>query len=857
MKRIKFKTGFFFLLFLAASITVQAQNIGDIDLENIEVESLSDQQIQRLYQEAQARNLSPDDVAQLAIVQGLPRSEAIKLRNRLLEASETTFDEDPGPLGNRLRRGPPVQQERAEFFDRFFDGDSLTDSLRFYQSIELIKYRTQQDSVELARMKLRNKIFGYHFFSDKTVPFVPVLNIPTPVNYQLGPGDQLLIDIWGASQSNYQKTISPDGTIYVNNIGPIYLNGLTVEEANRRLKNRFSGIYAGLTEAGPGGKDTYMQVSLGQIRSIQVTVIGEVSKPGSYTLPSLATIFNAVYAAGGPSVKGSFRSIEVLRGDSVVAELDLYDLFISGQRSENIRLRSQDIIKINPYINRVQIKGEVKRPGIYEMKDSETMADLLAFAGGFTGQAYTQRIRVIGNTDRQRRIADVSQENFDEFRLRSGALVTVQKVLDRFKNMVEIRGAVFREGMYELTENTTVYSLIERAEGLRGDAFSNRGIIYREQDDYTLKTIPFNVKEVMQNPGEYDIDLQENDLVVVSSIYDLRDNYYVRIEGAVNKPDEYRYAENMSLEDIILRAGGFTQAAIPYRIEVARRITATGNEFEPSQIAQIYRFRVDENLELEPEEASFDLQPFDVVYVRRALNYEEQQEVVISGEVKYPGSYALRSNNARISDIIERAGGLTPDAYTDGATLYRELEGLEYRTDQAEEQREGFYEQLPDSLRALRQQEEEETVTISKVGIELPKILENPESKFDFFVQEGDSIYVPKQLQTVMVKGGVFYPTSIRYDEDLTYMDYISSAGGFTEAAKKDNAYIIYANGEVDRNREFLFWDNYPEVKPGATLIVPEEEEVDQLTPSERVAIYSAIVSTLAVISTTIFQLTR
>lgn len=856
MKSKSCKIFFLLLLYLGIGINAQAQSLSDIDLKEVDVEQLSDTQIRRIYTEAQKRGLSAEEVAQLAIVRGMPRSEAQKLKNRLQQISTTTEETDQGTFDSRLRISPN-KKKRAEKFDQFFGADSLVDSLRFYQSIEVIKYRSRQDSIQLSKQKLKNKIYGYHFFSDETVPFIPVLNIPTPKNYQLGAGDQVLIDIWGAAQMTYQQTISPDGTIYIDGIGPIYLNGLTIEEANNKLKSRLSDIYAGLTEAGAGAKSTYMQVSLGQIRSIQVTVIGEVDQPGSYTLPSLATIFNAVYSAGGPTVDGSFRSIELIRNGKTIATLDLYDLFINGDLSENIRLRSQDVIKINPYKNRVHVKGQVKRPGIYELKDSETLADLIKYAGGFTGNAYTHSIRIIGSTNRRKRIKNVIKKHYDDFHLKNGDLVTIQKVLDRFKNMVEIQGAVFREGKYELTDSTTVYSLIKRAEGLRGDAFANRGIIYREQDDYTLKTIPFNVQKILRNPNRYDIDLQKNDLVVISSIYDLRDRYYVRIRGAVNQPDKYRFAENMTLEDIILRAGGFTKSAIPYRIEIARRLTVTKNGYKPSQIAKIYRFHVDRNLKLDPKEASFQLKPFDVVYIRRATNYEEQQEVIIAGEVEYPGTYALKSNNARISDIIKRAGGLTPDAYTSGATLYRKLEGLEYRTDKAMKNREGFYTQLPDSLKRLQKQKTEDKITISKIGIELPKILSNPSSKFDLYVQEGDSIYVPTQLQTVMVKGGVFYPTSIRYDKNLTYMDYISSAGGYTEKAKKDNAYIVYANGEVDRVKEFLFFENYPEVRPGATLVIPEKEDVQRLTASERVAIYSAIVSTLAVISTTIFQLTQ
>lgn len=849
---MKVKFSFFFVIFFNFVILVSAQSILDRDLTDIEIDNLTEQQIQKIYEEAQSRGLSVNQVTQLAVQRGMPRAEAIKLRNRLNQVQSTTNNEDTRRDG-RLRYTQP-DTARANLFDQFFGADSTPDSLQFYQDIEFLKYRTQQDSMALANRKLKDKIFGFSLFTDKTVAFEPSLNIPTPKNYQLGAGDEILIDIYGAQEKSYQLEISPDGSIFIEGLGPVYLNGLTIEEAKNKLRRKLDELYRGVNN--PNDKSVSMQFTLGQIRSIKVSVIGEAAKPGTYTLPSLASVFNALYSAGGPTTTGSFRDIDIIRGDSVISTFDLYDLLINGDQTANIRLNDQDIIKINPYVNRVQIEGEVKRPGIYETKNRESLEKLLTYSGRFTGDAYTSRIKIIGSNKRERRINDVAQENFNEFILTNGDLVTVQKVLDRFTNIVEIRGAVFREGKYQVTDTTTVYSLIKRADGLRGDAFKNRGLIYREQEDYSLKTISFNVREVVSNPLENDIALKKNDLVLISSIFDLRDDYYVEIEGPVQNPDKYTYAEDMTLEDIIFKADGFTQEATPYRIEVARRLNNTTGNFETSQIAEIFRFNVDQDLSLSPEDADFKLQPFDKVYVRTALNYEKQQDVTISGQVKYPGTYSLKTKNDRISDIIERAGGLSQDAYTDGATLYRELPGLEQRGVTDQEDIEGFFTLQADSLRNKRQKENNE-VTVSKIGIELPKILENPGSKYDFLVQERDSIFIPRQLQTVLVKGGVFYPTSIRYDDDLTYRDYINAAGGYNELAKDKNSYVVYANGDVSRVKRFLFFKNYPDVKPGATLIVPERDAVPGLSRQERIAIYSAIVSTIAVISTTIFQISR
>ncbi|WP_445665896.1 SLBB domain-containing protein [Fodinibius sp. AD559] len=832
------------------TIAASGQSITDIDFENIKVDNLSEQQIQQIKAEAESRGLSTNEVVQLAVARGMPQTEAQKLQRRLGQVSGAGNQRDGG-TSDRMRFSTP-DTARANEFDSFFRADTRRDSLQFYQDIRFLKYQIQQDSLKLERQKLRNKIFGFELFQNATTSFQPALNIPTPQDYQLGPGDQLLIDIWGAAETTYQPQVTPEGTINIPNIGPIPLSGLTIEEASDKLHERLGEIYSGLNPADSAQKDTYMQISLGQVRSINVSVIGEVRQPGSYSLPSLATVFNALYSAGGPSVTGSFRDIQVIRGDSIATTFDLYDLLINSNQTDNIRLQSQDIIKINPYINRVEVTGEVKRDGIYETKEGDRLADLIKYAGGFTGDAYSHRIRITGNDSRQRTIDDVTKPNFENYEITNGDSVAVGKVLDRFKNLVEIKGAVFREGKYALTDTSTVATLIERAEGLRGDAFQNRGLIYREQEDYTLKTIPFDVAEVMSNPDK-DIPLEKNDLIMISSILDMKLNYFVEIEGPVQNPDKYEFAEEMTLEDLILQAGGFKQGATPNHVEVARRKTrANQDDYNTSQIAQIHRFDLNEDLSLGSEASNFVLNPFDKVYIRSIPNYTEQKNIVISGEVKYPGSYSLESKNDRISDIIQRAGGLTGNAYPEGATLYRELEdGQLSNSNQGDPQ--GFI--AADTTG--RRLEQEDQITISKIGISLPDIMKNPGSKYDLFVQEADSIVIPEELQTVTVDGGVFYPRSVRYQEGMNYKDYIGSAGGFTNLARKGRAYIIYANGDVEKVNRFLFFKNYPEVKPGAKLVVPEKPESAKLSPQERISILSAITSTAALIVTTIVQINR
>lgn len=854
MRLLKSSFVFFFLLITA---TVSAQNLSNMDFQNMNVDNLSDQQLRQMYQQLQSRGISINQAVQMAVARGMPQNQASRLAQRLQRVSTSVAGGARSGLAGQGRlRTQPIDTSNFGM-PGLFPGDTTGFMPGMFASPAMLKYQVRQDSIQLAKRKLRDRIFGYSLFSVSDQSFQPALNIPTPINYQLGPGDEVIIDIWGAAEMTYQLVVSPDGMINIQNLGPIHVSGLTIKEVNERLYERLGEIYSGLNPPNESNKDTYMQVTLGQVRSIDVTVLGEVRMPGTYTISSLSTVFNALIAAGGPSTTGSFRKINVLRGDSVATSFDLYDLLVASDQSDNIRLRSQDIVQVQPYINRVEITGEIKRPGIYELKKKETLADLIQYAGDFTDKAYTDRIKVIGNTPKQKRITDVNKGRFDNFILSNGDSVHVGKILDRFVNKVEIRGAVYRPGEYALNDTTTLYSLIQRADGLMGDAFMNRGIIYRTRDNYTIESISFNVRELMDNPVEHNIKLLKNDIVKISSIFELRENFTIGINGPILQPGQYEFVYDMTLEDLIYQAGGFRQEADPHRIEVARRIRDISDSTRvppsngtSSKIANIYTFKVSENLTLSKRGSKFKLQPFDEVYIRELPNYEQQKEIHVVGEVKYPGKYSLSSRDDRISDLIKRAGGITSEAYTQGATLFRQQEFIQQRAQQTQANIEGQNDEEENEQNLQNQR-------LAQVGINLPRVLNNPGSKYDLYLEEGDSLFVPKQLQTVTVKGGVFYPTTIRFEGDRSFQDYITAAGGYTELAKKKSAYIIYPNGDVDRAKSFLFFKNFPDVAPGATIVVPEKDQLTRLSPQERISIYSSITSTAVLIVTTIIQITN
>lgn len=817
---------FLFIFTGLVILPAYSQNIGSLGTVN--VDNLSDNQIRQFMIKAQQSGMSDDQIVQLAVSKGMSPSELQKLKARIAQISAS----DAANL--------KAQTGISDTTVGAFSGTASTPGLA----------PPNMSTMEKALADLEPHIFGEELFNNTNMTFEPNLNIPTPPNYQLGPGDELIVDIYGYSEADYHLTVSKEGSINIPLIGPVYVNGLKMEDASRRIKDKLASVYGAIKS----GK-TSVQVSIGKIRSIKVTIIGEATNPGTYTLPSLATLFNALYAAGGPNGKGSYRDIEVIRNSKVVDTLDVYDFLMTGDESHNIALQDQDIIRIPVYKDRVEILGHVKRPGIFQMKPGETLHDLLHYAGGFNGSAYTATITSVRLTPTEHEVVDIPKSQFATFIPQNGDKYSVGGILDKFKNRVIIDGAVYRPGTYQLTTGLTLSQLINHADGLREDAFLPRGYIVRQNTDLTTSTIQFDVASIMDGK-ESDITLQKEDVVHIYSIFDLRDQYSVKIDGEVRTPGTYNYSDSMSLEDLIMRAGGLTEAASPMRIDVSRRVVDTSNAMSPrAVISQVFEEKVDKNLQLQA--SHFTLQPFDIVEVRRLPGFEALKQVSIKGEVKYPGEYTITSKDERISDLIQRAGGLTQMAFPQGASLKRvvnlDSSGL------ARLKMEKF-EQLQAALAggdssALK--ELNSTIVHNDfVGIHLNEILKDPSSRYNLFLENGDQLYIPRQLQTVKVNGEVLFPVNTAFVEGKHMRYYISQGGGFSNDAKKDKVYVVYANGFVRSTHKFLFFKNYPPVTPGSEVFVPLKPPIHRMTSQQVISITSGITGlTLALL--TIFNLLK
>ena len=532
------------------------------------------------------------------------------------------------------------------------------------------------------------RIFGHNIFTNPNLTFEPNTNMATPIDYRLGPGDEVIIDVWGASETTIRETISPEGSILVSNLGPVYLSGKTVKEANEYLKDEFTKIYSGVSGDVP---NTQVKLTLGEIRSIQVNVMGEVAVPGTYTLSSFASVFHALYRAGGVNEIGSLRSIRVVREGSVIADLDVYDFILEGKMKDDIRLQDGDVILVQPYQLLVEVQGKVKRPMFYELKPGETASLLLDYAGGFTGDAYKKAIRVIRKSGRELQVYNVDDKDFTSFSMDDGDAVTVDAIIQRFENRVELRGAVYRPGLYQLDgEMNTVKQLVEKAEGVRGDAFLNRAILDRERDDLEHEVIQLDMKGIL-NGTVADIPLQKNDVVYIPSIHDLKEEATLTIHGEVANPGTYLYSENTTIEDLIVQAGGLREAAATTKVEVARRVKDPKSTEFSTVVGETFVFNLKDGLLVGEGSDDFHLEPFDEVYIRKSPAYFAQQNVMVGGEVLFSGNYALTKKNERLSDLVEKAGGVTPDAYVRGARLIRRMTEDEKRRRDATQRRTGFH----------------------------------------------------------------------------------------------------------------------------------------------------------------------
>lgn len=653
-------------------------------------------------------------------------------------------------------------------------------------------------------------VFGRNVFRSRALTFEPNENQATPENYRLGPGDEVIIDIWGENERSLREEISPEGNIMVEQVGPVYLNGLTIKEANAKLRGVFGQIYAGVSGDSPASE---VRVTLGRLRTIQVNVMGEVEMPGTYRLSSFATVFHALYQAGGVTDIGTLRNIRVLRSGREVASVDIYKYLFHGDSKDDIRLEEGDIVLVPSYDLLVEVTGCVKRPMRYEMEAGEPLSQLLAYAGGFTGDAYGREVRVVRTMGREHELFNVDSVGYGTFALMDGDSVAVGRVLDRYANRIEVQGAVYRPGMYELGEGThTVRELIGRAEGLREDAFRGRALLFRERDDLTPEIVAVDLEGVLSGRLT-DISLRRNDVLVVSSVHDLEDRGGFTIGGEVARPGVYPYAAHTTVEDLIVQAGGLLDGASTVKVEVSRRLKDPKSTTPSNGVGKVYAFSLKEGLVVDGE-AGFELAPFDVVEVRRSPGYQPQRQVVLDGEVVFTGNYTLIRKNERLSDLVKRAGGITDDAYVRGGRLIRRMNEEERAVRDA-------------ALRAAQQNRGADSVSLEKlmaddyyaVGIELDKALSNPGSDYDVVLREGDRLVVPEYVSTVKINGDVVYPNTTVYLKDKRVKYYIAQAGGYGARAKRNKAYIVYMNGRVARVK------GRAKVEPGCEIIVPSKRD--------------------------------
>ncbi len=736
----------------------------------VDVNNVSDAQIEQFLNEMERRGLSDSEIETAARLQGYSTTEIALIREKISRYKAGALSDSTMNLNQTTRRQIGEVAERTTL---------------------------QVDQSE--KIEIKAEVFGKELFSNKQLSFEPNLRIPTPKNYILGPDDQLKVDISGYAYQHYDLIISPEGTVKIESLSPIYVNGSTIEEAKSKIVERLKMLFGGLRNG-----SLTADVTLGNVRSIQVTVAGEAQMPGTYTLSSLSKVYNALYACGGPGLKGSYRKVKLIRNNIEVSEIDLYTFLTKGISTGNIRLEDQDLIFIPLAEIKVELSGELKRKAIFELKQEETLVDAINLAGGFSEFAYRDKITLIRNTSKEKKIYTVGLDKMDLQSMKNGDKVIVNAILDRFENRVEILGAVYRPGVFALSDNLkTVKDLVDASDGPRDDAFLKRVIVIRENSSLDPEIISINLENILADK-ENDFSLKRNDRVIIKSLVELREERFIEISGAVNQPGEYGYSENMKVEDLILLAGGFSEGATLKRIEIARRLF---NDENSDQTVEVFSYETNRNLE---STKGIVLAPFDKIFIRELPNYEEQKLVSVVGEVNYPGKYTLQRREERISDLIERSGGFRKEAYLEGARFYRGGELL---------------------------------------ALDLPNAMINNGDYGNLMLEKGDSIVIPKRAEIVKLSGQVLNPTTIAYQPNLNFSDYIAQAGGFTDSAFVRKIYVRYANGLTDRTRSFMGIKNFPEVQRGMEVIVPTRRKT-RWTGAERISVSTGIVSLSAVLLT-------
>ena len=771
---MRYFKGLFILLGICLlSIQLNAQSIDPAKYKNLKADDLTNEQVAQMKAKLDAEGTSTADFEKQAIAAG---AQPLEIRKLIIRMDNLNNDQTKFNLNDRNQR-------------------NVTDSI----ALKKKKQNAKKDSLT---------IFGSEIFNNEHITFSPNMNMPTPKNYILSTGDQLIIDIYGFSEVTHKLQISPDGFIRIPNVGPVFLNGLTFEQARNRItktleKNGFSRIQGG---------GTSVQITLGEIRSIKVTLIGEITAPGTYTFPSLATVYTALYASGGPGKNGSFRDIQLIRDNKVIAIVDVYDFLMKGDKTNDIVLKDQDVIKVNPYKTRVALLGQVKHPAIFDAIDSDNIQRIINYSGGFSDMAYRNSINIVRVTSREKEILDVKEDDYSNVKPVNGDSIKVGKVLNRFTNRVIIMGSVFREGQFALSDGLTLSGLIKKADGLQEDAYLPNATLFRKNEDLTPSVQSVDLYKVLK--GEQDILLKKEDSLFVYSKFKIRETYTVSINGEVIKPGIFLYSENMHVKDLINIAGGLKENA-GKSVEIARRKTDVSVFEKNSQTSEIIHYNFTTSND------TLILHPFDIVLVKNNPGYLTQKNIAIQGEIANPGSYTLQSSNERLSSIIYRSGGLTANAYILGATMYRTLK--------------------KDSIPG-------------NVGIDLEKALKYPGSSWDIALVPGDSIKIPKAVQTVSISGQVFNPCQSQYVSGRGVKFYVSGAGGLNQTALKNSIYVVYANGNVKSTAHFLFVRIYPSVSPGANIFVPQEEKTEKMSESAKVGMFISILTTVSTVGILLYQ---
>lgn len=835
-------TGIFLILVVLLLISVKSMaQLPSGDLSRFNVDLLTSGQLQAIAENYRSSGMTEQQFYSSLSQRGLPPAEINKLFARMSQLQGKGGPAVSGNAENNLRGTLSLGNKQGS------TGDPELDKL---------------DLIE-------KKLFGYKLFHNTATDFAPNTTMATPKSYVVGPRDALVLQVFGVAQNSYTLTVSPEGKITIPDVGVAHVAGFTIEALTSMLTEKLSLRYAGMRGSNP---NTFLQVTLGTIRTIKINVVGEIYKPGTYTLPSYVNVFNALYAAGGPTVKGSFRSVQVYRNNRQVADVDVYDFIVNGKISQNIRLEDNDVIMIPPTAGRIDIVGEIKTPGIFEFKSKETFQDLLKFTGGFTDNAYKQLVYVRRRGVVENQVFDLPSNKFGSAYLNDGDSINVGALLERFSNRVQVSGSVNRPGSFELVSGMRVNDLLQKAGGPKADAYLKRALLYRTRADFSQEVLSIDLSNLADAKAESNIELKKEDVLSLVSIFDLKEEFYVQVSGEVNNQGAYPYSDSLTLSDVLFKAGGFKYSASGSFIEIARRKPLG----EDNKLAEVIQVNIDKDLSINSQTSKIILQPFDHVFVRTIPGFQPAKTISVKGEVLYPGEYVIDRKEMRISDLINRAGGITKYAYTRGATLvkktlyYKEKsqaeiqneklnnlknnlskDGLLISTENNQEYAKRIDNKIAENTQKIEAEKEKaekeqksnsdlkqslvkENVALQGknavsneekekelVAIDFDAILKAPGSSADIVLKDGDELEVPERLETVSVKGGVLYPVSVKFEQGLGFREYINRSGGYVPQAMRNRSYVLQANGKVERVKHFLFFRSYPKIEPGAQVFVP------------------------------------